>query len=120
MESYPLEKQVTPLDLSKKLAGLLGDDAPESLWVWVEYELRGVKKIQPILKIVLMGFVQLPGNKIIGICPAYSGDELGVLLKNAAKWKDYPCYYSAEEKAALAIQGLKEGWIKPKDFKYGI
>lgn len=125
MKNLPLEKQVCALDQAKKLAELLGDHAPESYWIWCgnRYQ-KGVWLISYEdykEDIVITDTIQ---NKKVHswytdeYWNAYTGDELGALFKNAAKWNEYPCYSTAQEKATLAIEGLTEGWIKPEEFKY--
>jgi len=42
MDSYPIEKQVCTLEQAKKLAELLGENAPGSLWIWaIEVDIWG-------------------------------------------------------------------------------
>lgn len=111
MKDYPIEKQVCSLEQAKELAELLGDDAPGSYFIWLkqyghlryhiyrEIDLDYVDTYQPVLR-------------------AYTGDELGALLKRSANWKEYSGHSSAQKKATLAIEGLKDGWIKREDFRY--
>lgn len=140
MNNYPIEKQVCTLEQAKKLAKLLGDDAPESLWVWqVTANENNVTTLDNIARGELVD---------MALWPAYTGDELGALLPgylNIKKhdtcfclWrvnKNYACCYEGTEdhctqseifdseyeahaKAELAITGLEEGWIKPEEFQY--
>lgn len=110
MNNYPIE-HVCSLEQAKELAELLGEGAPESLRVWqVTADGNNVMTLDNIAREELVD---------MALWPAYTGDELGALLKNSAKWKEYSGHATAEEKAALAIEGLKEGWIKKEDFRYG-
>jgi len=140
MNGYPIEKQVCTLEQAKELAGLLGDDAPRSLWIYS----RGQGGMEtPSLE--LRENLEWDINYIKSSYPAYTGDELGVLLPSDAAdgaimhaksdtrkpffsgYQD-PEFYKmsvmkiadteAQAKAALAIQGLKECWIKKEDFRY--
>ena len=111
--NLPLEKQICALLQAEKLRDLLGDHAPGSLWVYVPRP----DGWEPMLRDIF-DYQRITYQK--NCITAYSGDELGVLFKNSAKWNDYPRYSTAKEKATLAIEGLTEGWIKPEDFNYGI
>jgi len=108
MKNLPIEKQVCSLEQAKKLAELLGDDAQESLWSWQCIT-------DPVLKTktwVLVLSKTLRGFMVVAL-PAYTGDELGVLLPHVII---ADC--EAHAKAELAIKGLTEGSIKPEDFRY--
>ena len=78
MKEYPVENQVCSLEQAKKLSELLGDDTPESLWVYCwRVDVGGGKdKLSLILRIDYDddSFYRPP------IYPAYTGDELGALL----------------------------------------
>lgn len=135
----PPEQQVCAPKQAEKLIELLGENTPESLWIWL-------KKV-PETKWTLRLFSSLgchPGRwkKI----PAYSGDELGALFPSInykdekyefeiSKWqntfhasytkwddtylrKEIASKYEAHAKADLAILGLEEGFIRPENFKY--
>lgn len=112
---YQIENQVCSREQGMKLAGLLGDDAPESLWAWLFDEAAQ----EFILMLKDDGNENPLSLEFDRYYPAYTGDELGALLRNSAKWNEYPCYSTAREKAALAIEGLREGWIKKEEFRYG-
>lgn len=136
--NLPIENQVCSLEQAKELAELLGEDAPKSVWVYVKEGKDGwnaqPRQLRPILP---KGWRQIA---------AYTGDELGSLLPDyieakEEKWIRHQSFsgdntiayygeykvlfgsdyfkYEAQAKAALAIKGLKEGWIKKGDFRYG-
>lgn len=71
MNKLPLEKQVCTLEQSQKLAELLGGDAPESLWVWWYHDAENFG----------LALKEKADREFTGTTyPAYTGDELGVLL----------------------------------------
>lgn len=142
--SYPIERQVCSLGQAKRLAELLGDDAPESLICWVNWDGDD-------LQWELASDSESTEANIS--LPAYTGDELGALLPSVIE-KDEIQYYirffrtlydnkfkagylktysdwsgklcgnrgetEAQAKAALAIQGLEKDWFKKEDFNYGL
>jgi len=139
MSGYSIEKQVCSLEQAKELAELLGDDAPESLWC--------LKKISDPVLGTSIWVLELTADQkgVAPFIPAYTGDELGVFLGNVVDYflviycdvghdhefearmyrhdqkGDAPSKRNAHEahaKAALTIQGLREGWIKREDFRY--
>jgi hypothetical protein len=82
-----IKEQVCTLEQAEKLAELLGDDAPESLWVWAwSYELDSDGEDVGMILIarqVLSEKPKLHSHRDYAskpIYPAYTGDELGVLL----------------------------------------
>jgi len=139
MSGLEIEKQVCTQPQAEELAGLLEDDAPESLWVWSKIDANGKWGV-----VLAAHYVTNPIMHWSSDCyPAYTGDELGALLPVVTPegWlthgKDYgilpfhSCYYDpgyyerrfggvteAQARAALAIKGLQEGWIKKEEFSY--
>jgi len=135
MKSLTIEKQVCSLEQAKELAELLGDDAPGSLWMWCKYPSDGWMST---LTDEAYGFLMGMNEGYY----AYTGDELGVLLpyeshdffiEFSKDFEEYRASYlrlgddifqsergltEAQAKAALAIRGIKEGWIKKEDFKF--
>jgi len=137
----PIEKQVCTQPQAEELAGLLEDDAPESLWRYVEKERQYADPVYKLQTDCWFSEIYFY---------AYTGDELGEVLPSVIFWNHkkyfldvYPsdkrdewnaCYVcvndygnvldiqrestQAQAKAALAIQGLKDGWIKKEDFVY--
>jgi hypothetical protein len=80
MSGYPIEKQVCTLDQAKKLAELLGDDAPESLYVRGRYHVSPGERPHDFA-IHYIDALGLSLDKCFDkFYPAYTGDELGVLL----------------------------------------
>lgn len=67
-----LENQVCTLEQAKNLNKLLGDDAPASLWVWWFDEDN-----QEFILLLTQNDPYLIGQLWF---PAYTGDELGILL----------------------------------------
>lgn len=118
MNFLPLEKQVCTLEQAKELAELLGEHAPGSLCVWVrnlnsnEFEAHWKRTVEN-------DWIDLDGEFDNKTYPAYTGDELGALFKNVtATLPNCHISLTARDKAALAIQGLREGWIKKEEFKF--
>lgn len=114
MSEYSIEKQVIPLRDAKKLAELLREDAPKSLWGWVNYEHRNDYVLELTSEV-------MHDNLADYYYPAYTGDELGALLLNSLPggWfgkNTMPPLVSG--RARTAIRGLQDGGIKKKDFKY--
>lgn len=109
--NYPIEKQVCSLEQAKKLAELLGEDAPPSWWYWrLCLSLAGDK-------FNLLGGGPPASGSQVESYPAYTGDELGALLLGAgAKPGFIPV--RAHARAKEVIEGLREGWIKKEEFKY--
>jgi len=107
MKNLPIEEQVCLRGQAEKLAELLGNDAPEGLWVWVNSSVFRRWEIKFKAKIAISNH-----DKQI---PAYTGDELGVLLKNAGS---FVMPLLAHDKAACAIKLLEEKRIKKGDFRY--
>lgn len=140
-----LEEQVCALEQAWELAELLGEHTPGSLYVHEVYTWVCYGKERTDAKIRKSNEIRNPSAKYF---PAYTGDELGVLLPSQVfnrqlmffKCEDYcsigyrpinkkyTCAMSsnpyanadneAQAKANLAIKGLREGWIKPEEFKY--
>jgi len=85
VKALSIEKQVCALEQAKKLVGLLGEHAPKSLWVWSkidgywawskidEYGTWGIVLMDHYCKNPSMPW----GSDFY---PAYTGDEVGVLL----------------------------------------
>jgi hypothetical protein len=143
---YPIKKQVCTTEQAKELAELLGEHAPESLWVWAQECFSETWELYFRKNCAISD-----GNP--PIAAAYTGDELGALLpshiKNGEfqlkiiKEKDkfivgyedegeYPyetpgmyCWGEAKGEilahvcADLAIMSIKNKNIKPEEFKYG-
>lgn len=107
MNNYPIEKQVCSLEQAKELAELLEGDAPGSYFLWVEDDWR--KNVVPVI-------ISGRTSTYQRFYPAYTGDELACCLYKHLSGRKMP--YSAKQKADLAIQGLKESWIKPEEFKF--
>lgn len=133
-----LEKRVCTLEQAKKLDELLGDDAPESLWVWAKPTIFNEWRL--ILK---ANFSEWYEDFLF----AYTGDELGVLLpahlilKKTEGYlniwkasKGFGCSYldvmddrrvteifvvccEAQAKADMLIHLLEQKIIDPKDLK---
>lgn len=88
--SLPIENWVCSLEQAKEFADLLGNDAPESLWVWVTHrrgqygELpfdKNKNQYFPVLREeVFDGDYGAEFDHSAPIYPAYTGDELGFLL----------------------------------------
>ena len=108
--TLPLEKQICTQEQAEKLAGLLGDDAPGSIWYWV-FGKWGYES-NPKWELSL----GKPENPLTKCFPAYTGDELGVLL--TPYFDVLEINADANVKASLAITGLTEGWIKKENFRY--
>jgi hypothetical protein len=120
MKKLPIEKQVCALEQAKKLAELLGDDAPESVWVWVNHDESLYN--DPLAWSVYVRY-EVEDNDRCYFCiddyiAAYTGDELVVLLDIHCLRKGIMMPLSAEAKANLAIAGLTKGWIKKEKFQY--
>ena len=141
--SLTVEETVCTLEQAKELARLLGEHAPESLWCWV-WGKWGAFETNPTWGLTLGD----PINPSTKFYPAYTGDELGVLLPKFVTLETHECRfdlwaindgfaccydrveddcpltaifdkpYEVRAKADLAIQGLTEGWIKPEEFNY--
>ena len=147
VKNYPLEKQVCTLEQAKELAGLLGDDAPESLWVWANPKEQYMELFKPMNQTphICQWMHIRAATEQWNVYPAYTGDELGVLLPNKildpelgwcelrSEWRyarnRYMLEYNksphgiiedseVEAKAALLIQGLKGGWIRKEEIHY--
>lgn len=111
MNNLPIENQVCSLEQAKKLAELLGEHAPKSLWVWgyLLYEDRW--ELIRHEKLWRFGYERS--------FAAYSGDELNIFLtEENAEWTLLPRDLS--KKVAHAIKGLIDGSIKKEFFRYGI
>ena len=71
-----IEKQVISLKEAKRLAELLGDDAPGSLWVWSQIDGYGTWGV-----VLRDAYNKNPFMHIACEClPAYTGEELWALL----------------------------------------
>jgi len=141
--NYPVKKQVCTVEQAKKLAELLGDDAPKGVWMWEYYESIGGK-----WGLRLRTSFELSKKEKY---PAYTSAELGILLpkvlnqKKAREFPDEPLqlldmqwlpatksfhfmyqktpFHSAhrieaQAKADLAIQILEAKRIKSEEFSY--
>lgn len=116
MKKLPLERLVCAPGQAREFLELLGCDAPVSYFKWVCYNDETSRLMNPTewREARLWRHID-----IIKVFPAYTGDELGVLFKNVtATLPNYPVSLTVRDKAALAIQGLREGWIKPEEFRY--
>ena len=145
MESYPIENQVCTLDQAKVLAELLGTHTPESLWIWIKtpigWELHLRKNSLPVqyedfnaytgdeLGVLLADQIEIHEVEEVRTFPSSQIYELRIEKFNNDFSASYACYsdeyfyqneskHEAHAKADLAIQGLKEGWIKPEEFQY--
>jgi len=80
MKNLPIEKQVCTLEQAKKLAELLGDDAPGSLWSWqcITDPVLKTKTWVLVLSKTLHGL-------LVDALPAYTGDELWVMYCQVAQ-----------------------------------
>lgn len=124
MNNLPIEKRVCTLEQAQELAELLESDAPESLWVWCEsfnntyrpYIKKSTCEITMAAK--LPDYEKIRWLEVRGSWNAYTGDELGVILGKFHNLPNYPVGLTAQDKANIAILGLKDGWIKKEEFKY--
>lgn len=148
MKNLPLEKRVCTLDQARELAELLGDDAPESLWMWAYYKETGRWKVIEADYFQRRYFQELYR---LGTYPAYTGDEFDSLLPwrlphPEEKFRDEHWIYLKTRavtsrlrrvyyadmggevyheyaggvfgKADLAIELLEKGHMKKEDFRY--
>jgi len=114
MDSLPIEKQVCTLDQAKKLADLLGDDAPGSLWVWWFDEVQ-----QEFILMLYDDESECPLSlEFEQFYPAYTGDELSVLLVNIRGKLVYKIPKLPAEKASLLIELLNKTWVLPSWLDY--
>ena len=110
-----IEKQVCTREQAEAFAAIFkkeGIEPPGSLWVW----LRSAKFGGSLYKSIPM----LRENyRRLGMSErsyaAYTGDELGVLMKNAGS---HIIPLLVKDKASHAIEYLGEGLFKPEDFNY--
>ena len=108
---YPLKEQVCAKEQAKELTELLGENAPESLWVWDKHPDTGWDlELSEDAYGVFLGMN--PGYH------AYTGDELGALIKNSAGWVTLPGYATPSDKAKILIDLLKNKAITPEEVKY--
>jgi hypothetical protein len=117
MQNLPLENQVCTREQARKLNEIFkkaGIEPPGSLWVWRPRYI-GESICEYILQLRETVNIQ-DNNQIINNCiAAYTGDELGVILKRN---RILIISLLVQDRAEDAIEALEEGWIKPEDFKY--
>jgi hypothetical protein len=77
MNNLPLEKQVCTLEQSRELAELLGENAPDSLWMWEVFTWLRRGKNKTEIKLQKSIDIRSSDAKYYN---AYTGDELGALL----------------------------------------